>query len=260
MSADSSENLAHEHFPYPSHATQDVAERIAAALGEQEPRAIAQITRVTRVLGEKCALGYLAKTQEMENKGGMLTLDGSRRRTACGVFLRLIKESVTAKERGRIFGPWAPTKGSRQGAKQGHHGGHAQRPAVPLTDEMVEAALSRLQFGEARQVKITLTGRPAKVVEKGDAIIVGLRSTRVPSLPKGLPVPAADTKYAIFIAKKQWIPVARALAGDPADIVIVEGHPSLHPKFNTGIAVYCTMCTTAGLQKARREAHKGAAP
>jgi hypothetical protein len=208
----------------------------------------------------KLAKTRVTKTQEVENQGGMLTLDGSRRRTAGGVFLRLIKEAVTAKERGRIFGPWAPKKGSRQGAKQGHNGGHTQRPAVPLTDEMVEAALSQLQFGEARQVKITLTGQPAKVVEKGDAIIVGLRSTRTPSLPKGLPVPAASTKYAIFIAKKQWIPVARALAGDPADIVILEGHPSLHPKFNTGIAVYCTMCTTAGLQKAKREAHKGAAP
>jgi hypothetical protein len=190
----------------------------------------------------------------------MLTLDGSRRRTAGGVFLRLIKESVTAKERGRIFGPWAPEMGSRQGAEQAHTGGHTQRPAAPWTDEMVETTLSQLQVGEARQVEITLTGRPAKVVEKGEAIIVGLHSTRAPSLPQGLPMPAASTKYAIFVAKKQWIPVARALAGDPADIVIIEGHPSMHPTFNTGIAVYCTMSTTAGLQKAKRDAHKGAAP
>jgi sirohydrochlorin ferrochelatase len=128
MSADSSENLAHEHFPYPSHATQDVAERIAAALGEQEPRAIAQITRVTRVLGEKCALGYLAKTQEMENKGGMLTLDGSRRRTACGVFLRLIKESPSRQKRGGASSApgrlqRAPDRGQNRGTTGGTHSG-----------------------------------------------------------------------------------------------------------------------------------------
>jgi predicted Zn-ribbon and HTH transcriptional regulator len=259
MPPDSSENVAHEHVPYPSRATQDVAERIAAALGEQEPGAIAQIMRVTRVLGEKRALEHLTKTQEVENQGGMLTLDGSRRRTAGGVFLRLIKEAVTAKERGRIFGPWAPKKGSRQGAKQGHNGGHTQQPAVPLTDEMVEAALSQLQFGEARQVKITLTGQPAKVVEKGDAIIVGLRSTRTPSLPKGLPVPAASTKYAIFIAKKQWAAVARALKSDPQDVLVIEGHPFLHPRFSQGIAVCATMLTTAALRAARRQAQREAA-
>jgi PHAX RNA-binding domain len=254
MPTDSSENVAHGHVPSPSRATQAVAERIAAALGEQEPGTIAQFTRVIRVLGEKRALEYLTKTQEVEKQGGMVTLDGSRRRTTGGVFLRLIKESVTAKERGRIFGPWAPKKGSRQG----HNGGHTQRPAVPLTDEMVEVALRQVQFGEARQVKITLTGRPAKVVEEGDAIIVGLRSTRAPSLPKGLLVPPASTKYAIFIAKKQWAAVARALKSDPQDVLVIEGHPFLHPRFSEGIAVCATMVTTAALRAAKRQAQREA--
>src|SRR5205085_12678024 len=125
-------------------ATRDVAERIAAALGEQEPGAIAQITRVTRVLGEKRALEYLDRTLEVENQGGMVALDGSRRRTPGSVYLRLIKESVTAKERALIFGPppWKATGAAGvTWARQASAGAQWE-------DEVVVAAMSQLESAE----------------------------------------------------------------------------------------------------------------
>jgi len=104
-----------------------------------------------------------------------------------------------------------------------------------------------------------LSGRPATVVEKNDCVIVGLRSTRSPSLPKGLPQPAGETNVAVFIARKQWAAVARALKSDPQDALVIEGYPYLHPRFSQGITVCATMVTTVALQAAKRQAQREAA-
>ena len=80
-------------------------------------------------------------------------------------------------------------------------------------------------------MKITVIGRPARVVEQENVVIVGLRSTKVPTLPKGVPAPAAPTTdYAVFVSRKQWATVAEALQ-DPEDALIVERFPSLDPRF-----------------------------
>ncbi len=74
-------------------------------------------------------------------------------------------------------------------------------------------------------------GRPTRVVERGDVAVVTLRSAKVPSLSKGLPAPAGPTDYAVLIARKQWQKVAQA-AANPADLLIVEGFPTLDPRFS----------------------------
>ena len=54
-------------------------------------------------------------------------------------------------------------------------------------------------------VKITVIGRPGKIVDKGSCIVTMMESTKVPMLPKGLPTPThVPTKYAVYIASKQW--------------------------------------------------------
>ena len=100
-------------------------------------------------------------------------------------------------------------------------------------------------------MKITVIGRPARVVERGDVAIVTLRSEKVPSLPKGLSAPTQPTDYAVLIARKQWLKVAQA-AANPADLLIVEGFPTVDPRFS-GITVLATNATTKQLQQAERQ-------
>ncbi len=103
-------------------------------------------------------------------------------------------------------------------------------------------------------MKLTVIGRPDKIVERGDVALVGMRSEKVPSLPKGVPAPPSpQTDYMVLVGMKQWRKVAEALAADPADKVIMEGYPTVQPDA-AGIIVYATSATTTGIQAAKRAA------
>ncbi len=58
--------------------------------------------------------------------------------------------------------------------------------------------------GNATTVKITVVGRPGAAIEQGQAVALALVSEKAPDLPKGLPEPAAGTRYTVFVARKQW--------------------------------------------------------
>ena len=130
-------------------------------------------------------------------------------------------------------------------------------PAFTWADYPAVIADAQQNIGEATTVKITVIGRPARVLERGDVAVVTLRSEKVPALPKGLPTPAQPTDYAVLIARKQWQKVAQA-AANPADLLIVEGVPTVDPRFN-GITVLATQATTKQLQQAERLRRQAAA-
>ena len=100
-------------------------------------------------------------------------------------------------------------------------------------------------------MKITVIGRPNSVAERGAVVLVGLRSEKAPSLPKGLPAPAQPTGYLLLIARKHWEKVAASVRR-PDDVLIVEGYPTLDPRFE-GITVLATRATTKLLQQAERQ-------
>ncbi len=85
-------------------------------------------------------------------------------------------------------------------------------------------------------------------------VVVALTNEKVPDLPKGLPEPPAGTRYTVFVARKPWGKIAEALAADPEDALIVEGYPSLDPRFPQGITVHATSVTTKRTQAAKRAA------
>lgn len=59
--------------------------------------------------------------------------------------------------------------------------------------------------------------------------MLGMRQSRTPSLPKGLPhLPATPTNYLVVIATRQWRTVADSVKS-LEDLLIVEGIPALHP-------------------------------
>jgi hypothetical protein len=93
-------------------------------------------------------------------------------------------------------------------------------PAFTWEDRLSVVQTITAEKGTARTVKITLIGRPGKMVDKGSCIVTIMQENKVPALPKGLPVPqAVTTNYVVYIAAKQWKNVSEAL-NDPDDILI----------------------------------------
>ena len=230
---------------------EETAANIAQQLGETDPIPREQIRRILERLGAEAALTLLRETLEIEAQGGMLLPDRSRRRTPGGVFFHLVHSRVSKEDRGFI---WPPVPPSPRASR-------ARAPVAPPLAwedrlEVLEEVLK--QKGIATTVKITLIGRPGKVVERGDSVIIGMQSTKVPALPKGLPTPpSTPTDYVVFIARKQWGKVGDAIR-NPDDALIIEGFPALDPQ-SKSIAVFATNVTTKLLQAAQRQAERGEA-
>jgi len=109
--------------------------------------------------------------------------------------------------------------------------------------------------GEAKRVKITLIGRPGKIIEKENLVLTSMQSNKAPALPKGLPSPPQEaTAYIIYIARKQWRKVVEALK-DPDDALIVEGYPAFDRRLNA-MSVFAQSVTTRQLQRVRREVQR----
>jgi hypothetical protein len=74
--------------------------RLAQVLHETEYKALA---RVLKVLGEERCILLLADALTVEHEGGMLTRDGTRKRSLGGTFLALCREHATPQERRAMF-------------------------------------------------------------------------------------------------------------------------------------------------------------
>jgi hypothetical protein len=224
----------------------ELVQTIAQQLGETQHGPIQQIRRVVERLGADTARAFLTETQQVEAQGGMLLPDGSRRRTPGGVFFYLVRSRISAVDRAAIFPPrpW-PNKGK---------GPRRSPPAAePAPSELQDIEIPNAT-GEVRTVKITVIGRPGRIVRDPRGFVtVAMQRTGVPALPKGVPAPpTAPTQYTVYIAQKQWQKVADALK-DPEDVLIVEGYPA-HDA--AGIGVYATNTTTKQLQQAQRAAQQ----
>ena len=220
--------------------TEQVARNIVHQLQETNPEAVEQIELIVQRLGIEKAVEFLQEALKIEAEGGLLVRDGSRRRTPGGTFFYLVRGKVSRKDRWAIW----------------PHLAHKPKPPPPPPfewEERLEIVPKLLeQVGEIKTVKITLIGRPGRIVEKGEVVLTSLQASKAPSLPKGLPpVPSEPTTYVVFIAQKQWKKVAQAIK-DPKDSLIVEGYPVLDKRLGT-IAVFTRSITTKFLQAARRE-------
>jgi len=230
-------------------ALASVADEIAARLGETEEEPIRQIKRAVRLLGEHRVRTVVARALDVEAAGGMMRADGSQKRSLGGVFFTLMRDDLGSKDFYRIF----------KGGQQRRPGGtgtatHTTTKPYDWTAFGADATEAMSEAGEATTVKLTVIGKPGKVVERGDVALVALRSEKVPSLPKGVPAPPSpQTDYLVLVGMKQWRKVAEVLAADPADKVIMEGYPTIQPEF-AGITVYASSATTTGIQAGKRAA------
>ncbi len=228
-----------------------LARQLADQLSERDPTPLKQIRRILHTLGPERTQALVTQALEIEANGGMLLPDGSRKRTLGGVFFRLVRDQVSEEERKAIW-PYQTWQQRKQHRKA--HAAPAPPPLPPFQWEQADDVIAEVSkhLGEATTVKVTIVGRPGEIVERQGVIILALKSTAAPSLPKGLPAPPAQpTNYLVFVSQKQWKKVADAIKNSE-DKLIIEGYPVHHPRF-TGITVYATQVTTTLLQAAKRQ-------
>ena len=205
------------------------AQRIAAELNEP---LLWLVENVIKVLGQPRADDLLQQTLGLEAAGGVFTAQGDRRRTPGGVFLKLLKEQVSLEDQERIFigGPKTKPKGTAEEVANAA----SPPPIGPLPWDDARLEISRLIKlpMEKASVKITLVGRPSQVSKAKSCVVVAMKGSRPPSLPKGLP-PApdgSDFSYAVFISLRHWAKVAPVMAQDKDERLLVEGYPIFDPK------------------------------
>jgi PHAX RNA-binding domain len=243
-------------------ALREATNQIAAQLGETEHEPLSLIWRTVRELGVDEALAVLAETLAIEEGGGMLTTDGSRRRTPGGVFLHLVRQRVHGAALHAIFYAKRHQKHAKEttnteAGETEHTASVSMAPAVPpftWNDRVAAYATCLESPGGASTVNITLTGRPGQVIEKGAFVMTAMPAMAIPALPKGIPVPDVyeKPKILVYIAAKHWRKVADAIQ-DPEDRLIVEGFAVYEPAIK-GLAVLAQNVTTKHLQQAKRQA------
>lgn len=218
-----------------------VSQKIAAALGEVEQIPLETIERVVQVKGEEWALARLEETVALNAEDGLLTNTGDQRRTPGGIFFKLVKNLVESKERQLIFGPaWA-----------------AARPVEKLTWEdslNLSTEALKLPKGEVITVKITVIGRPGRVIEKGSVAITSMQNSNPPALPKGMPQPPKDpTTYIVYMAAKQWEKVKDSIQQNPDDKLIIEGFPMFDQRIgkNGAMTIFALNTTSKLVQQAQ---------
>src|SRR6266508_813029 len=114
------------------------------------------LTQVLRTLGQDRTNAVLTATLQFEANGGMLTTDGTRRRTPGGTFFQLVRQQARPHERRRLFPRPAPqTPAPIQ----------SQAPPQVLTWDELQAIATILPQGEAT-VKLTLIGRREVVLRQ----------------------------------------------------------------------------------------------
>lgn len=232
---------------------QQFVSTIASWLDETEQTPIWYIRKIVRKAGPEQTMALLKEVLEIEQQGGMLVEDQSRRRTIGGVFFYLAKQKGYLKQK---FYP-QQKHGQPQDPATTSEPSPSAQPAWNWEDRLVEIAELRKEQG-ATNVKITLIGRPGRIINHGAFVLTTMQSTKVPTLPKGLPVPPqGHTTFSVYIASKQWKKVEESLR-NPEDILIAEGYPVVDAQTGT-IAVFVSSTATKLLQAAQREQLKAKA-
>ena len=240
-----------------AHRLSAVATALADELGEIDSGARYRLWQITRTLGAEGAQALLHETQRIEAAGGLLVGDQSRRRTLGGVYFHLARERLQGDSAFLwIFGygpkPKPTTATSAPAA--------SSAPPVLSTTLFVWAERQALiddamqQPGGSNNVKVTLVGRPGRIIEKDDFILTSMPTMKIPDLPKGIPIPpeAPATPILVYIALKQWRKVAEAMK-NPEDVLIVEGFAIYEPQIK-GMAIFTSSVTTKLLQQAKKQA------
>jgi hypothetical protein len=228
-----------------------VATEIADALGETTNKPRRQIKQIVELCGVDFSRELFAETMQTEANGGLNLPDGSRRRTAGGVFFLLARTKISDEAHKVVFPNYSRLKpGEERKPPPPQLPLFCWEERVPLLQSLLTTA------GEASTVKVTLIGRPGQVEHRKDMVVTTMSYTvKAPTLPKGVPVPPeTPTNYVVYIAAKQWKRIEDNLT-NPEDSLIVEGVTVYDPEIQA-MAIYATNVMTKATENKRREQQK----
>ncbi len=216
------------------------AQKLAVALGETEPKPIIQLARAVDYLGPEKAQEYTEEAITIAAGKGILTKDGSRKRTPGGTFFALVRTRLPRKKDWRKIKPVMKQQ--------------PDQPA-PLTEEMpalIEMA-ERLKAGPLASSKTVIIGRPGTPQKQPQFVAFTVKAQQPPVLPKGLPTWKGETKYLILATTKQWEKVEKRINDDKEDQLYIEGFSTVQPNFKSGIVVLANNVNTIGLMRQRKK-------
>jgi hypothetical protein len=193
------------------------ADRLAAILQEPEKSLLA---RVLKTLGQERCAAILADTLTIESNGGMLTRAGDRRRSPGGVFLQLVKDRSSGRERYRLFAPM-PSKHPSPGKHQA-----AQAPALAPITLTLDLWKGLTPMPVTAILKLVLRDLP-ETRERDGMVYMALQNE-----PRGLPKGLSLDSGPLYLTSpvKQWKTACTKAeqiraSGTPA-LLIVEAHVS----------------------------------
>lgn len=232
----------------PSAEVLEYVEELAILLQETEPAPKKQIRRVVEICGIEFSREIYRATADIEDQGGLMLPDNSRRRTRGGVFFYLVRTKVDATQRQIIF----PTfKGSKAGNQ-------VKPVSVPLVswDERIPLIQSlQSEQGEIKSMKVILSGRPGRIEKRPEVVVTTMSDVALaPNLPRGIPIPSTTpTLYAVYMTLKQWEHVEASMT-DPSDNLMIDGVCAFDPDTN-GMAVFA-LTVRSELMEAKARAEK----
>jgi hypothetical protein len=169
-----------------------------------------------------------------------------------GVFFYLVWGAISKEERKQLF-PYQKKKKptEKPSGKQQAPGDKSQTPALSWAEAIPFIAQAIQSIGEAKNVKVTLIGRPGNVVQQPTCVLVSMKGKEPGSLPKGLPAPPEGSAitWAVFIATKQWAKVSESVQKNADDQLIVEGYPVVDTKRGVGL-VLASSCKSVLMDRA----------
>lgn len=147
------------------------------------------------------------RTLEIENEGGLMTADGTRRRTFGGTFFYLARTMLPKDISDAVFQtPWGKDYSKRQ----------KQREQTMDWSNRADNLTRTNEKGTIEDMRVTLTGNPDEIVKDGTTVIVQMChhfDYNHKQFPIGTPEAVLPpVVYAVYMAEKMWKKVQKDLA------------------------------------------------
>jgi hypothetical protein len=237
---------------------------IIQELGEAPGPPQTQIRQITERYGSEFAQWLLEETHRVEEAGGILTQDESRRRTPGGVYLLLARQYAETEEQRAIFRnkpekkAWLRFKRRTPKGTVPNPPGTKPKPDYDwdaLREDVGEVFYER---GISERMKLTLIGRPGKIKERRDMVIATIDYTPPGRLtfPRGVPTPPkVATTYVVYMGAKQWRKNSNVLE-HPDDALIIEGICVFDPQMGVNTIFAQSVSTRRIQQKVKTQRAK----
>lgn len=226
---------------------EQVTQEIARHLNETLAGPIRQIGMVVKHMGADFARDTLRETLAVEASGGMLTADGSRRRTPGGVFFYLAKAKMPPEARAVIFP--LPHQARKIPTI-------AWEERLPLFESVLEATANGKHGLLTALPRTTLMGRPGPVFKSDHTVAFELQYALPEELTysRGIPKPPLPytLRYLVIAGREQYERIEKALRKNAKERLIVEGI-CIHDTEINMMVVLAVIVTTRGNQKRARE-------